>query len=124
MSTKKVADRDEPMEVTRYLESLSEEDRTCLDELRKIILQVVPEASQRVSYGIPIFRYKKDLVGISSQKSHCSLHTMSPDLMKRLKGELKGWKVSGATIQFDRHNLLSEELVKMILKERIKEMKL
>ena len=118
---KKNADRDEPLEVTEYLSGVSEGHRNCLEDLRELILELVPEATQRVSYGIPIFRLDKDLVGISSQKGHCSFHTMSPELMKSMKNECRAWKVSGATIQFSSDNPLNEEIVKIILTARIKE---
>jgi uncharacterized protein YdhG (YjbR/CyaY superfamily) len=87
-----------------------------------VIREVAPECTERVSYGIPIFRLNKDLVGISAQKSHCSLHTMSPPLVEAMGEALSGVRVSGATIHFDPQSPLPRELVKQILRARMREL--
>ena len=40
-------------EVDRYLEALEEPKRSTLSALRDVILQVLPEAEQGISYGVP-----------------------------------------------------------------------
>lgn len=88
--------------------------------------ETAPECTERVSYQIPIFRFGKDLIGMSAQKNHCALHSMSPELMKALSVELKdmGKKISGATIHFTPAKPLPKELIVKILRERIKELRL
>ena len=116
------ASRHAPKEIDAYLEPLPEDVRAALERLRAIIKQVAPKATERVSYGIPIFRLDKDLVGISAKKDHCSLHTMSPPLVEALGEALSSVRVSGATIQFDPQSPLPRELVEQIVRARIQEL--
>jgi uncharacterized protein YdhG (YjbR/CyaY superfamily) len=58
---------------------------------------------------------------MSAQENRCSLHSMSPSLMKAMAEELKGTKVSGATIHLTIENPLSRELAERIVRERSKE---
>jgi uncharacterized protein YdhG (YjbR/CyaY superfamily) len=113
--------RHAPQEIDAYLEALPDDVRSALEQLRDIIREVAPDCTERVSYGIPIFRLKKDLVGLSAQKNHCSLHSMSPPLMKAMAEELKDVKVSGATIHFTSEKPLPQELVEKIVRERMQE---
>jgi len=112
--------RHAPEEIDAYLEPLPEEVRSALERLRCIIRETAPGCTERVSYGIPIFRLQRDLVGISAHKNHCSLHSMSPPLMKAMAEELKGFQVSGATIHFSPEKPLPRELVEKVIRERIK----
>jgi uncharacterized protein YdhG (YjbR/CyaY superfamily) len=114
--------RHAPEEIGAYLEPLPDEIRSALERVRNIIRETVPECTERVSYGIPIFRLQRDLVGISAQKGHCSLHSMSPPLMSAMSEELEGFRVSGATIHFTPERPLPAELVDKIVRERIKEL--
>ena len=114
--------RHAPQEIDAYLEALSSDDRSALEALRGIIRETAPECTERVSYGIPIFRLQKDLVGMSAAKNHCSLHSMSTSLMKAMAPELRDFKVSGATIHFTPEQPLPRELVEKILRERMQEM--
>ena len=115
------ASRHAPEETDAYLEALPDEVRSTLERVRSIIRETAPECTERVSYKIPIFRLRKDLVGMSAQKNHCALHTMSPPLVKAMAEELKGLKVSGATIRFTPENPLSRQLIEKLVRERMKE---
>jgi uncharacterized protein YdhG (YjbR/CyaY superfamily) len=113
--------RHAPEEIDAYLEPLPDDVRSALERLRGIIREAAPEATERVSYGIPIFRLRRDLVGLSAQKDHCSLHSMSPALMAAMAGDLRGVEVSGATIHFMPDDPLPRDLVERIVRERMRE---
>jgi uncharacterized protein YdhG (YjbR/CyaY superfamily) len=113
--------RHAPEEVDAYLEALPEDKRSALARVRSIITETATECTERVSYRIPIFRLQKDLIGMSAQKNHCALHTMSPALIKAMAAELKGYRVSGATVHFTPEEPLPRKLIERIIQERIKE---
>lgn len=113
--------RHAPEEVDAYLAALPEDVRSSLERVRSIVREMAPACTERVSYGIPIFRLRQDLVGMSAQKNHCALHTMSPPLVKAMAEELQGVKVSGATIHFTPDSPLPGELIERIVRERMKE---
>ena len=112
-----------PEEVDKHLAQLPENIRTSLEEVRKIIREIVPDATERVSYRIPIFRINRDLVGFGSKGTYCSFYAMSPELVRRMKEELKGYEVSGATIHFTPDKPLSRELIEKIVKSRLEEIR-
>lgn len=109
-------------EVDAYLENLPGDVQQALQRVRDIIRKTVPDCTERVSYGIPMFRLTTDLVGLSAAKNHCSLHSASTELMKTMADELREYRVSGATIQFKPEKPLPEELVVRILHARMAEM--
>lgn len=113
--------RHAPGEIDAYLAPLPDDVRSALERIRSIVRDLAPECTERVSYGIPIFRLKKDLVGMSAQKNHGSLHSMSPPLMKTMAEELTGVEASGATIHFTPETPLSRELIEKIVRARMKE---
>lgn len=115
------ASRHAPEEVDAYLAELPDHVRSSLERVRRIVREAAPACTERVSYGIPIFRLQKDLVGISAHQNHCSLHVMSPSLMEAVTNELKGVEISGATIHFTPENPLPRELIERIVRERLKE---
>ena len=114
--------RQAPEEVDVYLAAQPDSFRTALEWLRDLVRETAPGCTERVSYGIPIFRLRKDLIGISAGKNHCSLHSMSPPLIKRMSDELTSVKVSGATVHFTPENPLSRELIDKIIRERMREL--
>ena len=115
------ASRHAPEEIDAYLAALPDDIRSSLERVRDIVRATAPQCTERVSYKIPIFRLRKDLVGMSAHKNHCSLHTMSPPLMEALAEELRGVKASGATIHFTPESPLPKEVVERIVRERMKE---
>lgn len=116
------ASRHAPQEIDAYLAALPDDIRQALERVRAIVREIAPDCTERVSYGIPIFRLGKDLVGLSAHENHCALHTMSPPLVKALADDLRGVKVSGATIHFTPDAPLSRDLIEKIVRERMKEL--
>jgi uncharacterized protein YdhG (YjbR/CyaY superfamily) len=121
MSKKNDTSRNAPEEIDEYLSKLPEHDRVSLQDLRDRIKALAPNVTERIGYQMPILRINRDLVGFASQKNHLSLYTLSPGLMKRLKPELKGVEISGATIHFTSDNPIPDNVLEKIIMARIKE---
>ena len=45
-------------EIDQYLDALQEPKRTTLARLRQTILEILPEAEQGISYGVPAFKVR------------------------------------------------------------------
>lgn len=104
-----------------YVASQKPEFRKGLINLHKLIKSIVPDAEETFSYGVHCFRLIYMLVGVGANKDFVSLYTMSPGLVKKMKEELRGYKVPGATIHFDPDKPLPEELITTIILRRKKE---
>ncbi|MDQ5943844.1 MAG: hypothetical protein QG675_612 [Patescibacteria group bacterium] len=108
-------------EVDKYLSDLGSEEKTELQRIRKVVIDMVPDAEEMISYGMPIFKYhKKYLIGYSAFKNHMSIFPGSGPI-DSLKSELKDYKVSKGTIQFTLDKPIPEEIIRKIIKHRIRE---
>ena len=107
--------------IDEYIADLPLDEQKSLQRLRDIICSTVPNCKERIAYKICVFSVNKDLVGFASQKNYLSFYTMSPPLLKKMKKELHGYDVSGATIHFSPQEPLPKLLIQKILKARLKE---
>jgi uncharacterized protein YdhG (YjbR/CyaY superfamily) len=111
-----------PKTVDEYLASVPEPARTTLSKMRAVIRSVVPaEATEVISYRIPMFKYKGMLMGYAAFSNHCSLFPGSLSAMQALKDELKDFDTSKGTIRFPVDKPPSAALVKKLVKARIKQ---
>jgi uncharacterized protein YdhG (YjbR/CyaY superfamily) len=82
-------------EVDAYLEGLDEPKRSTLEQLRRDILAVVPEAEQCISYALPAFRVEgKVIAGFAAFGHHLSYLPHSGSVFPELKDELAGYRKS------------------------------
>jgi len=98
-----------------YLKQQPAAQKSELERIRKIVKEVVPEATEGISYGIPAFKFNdKYLIGFATFKDHLSIFpgAMPVDL---LKNKLSEYVTSKGTIQFTLEKPLSETLIKEIL---------
>ena len=60
-------------DVDMYISAQPEPQRKLLKDMRNIILEIEPDLTQLISYGIPAFKLGNDVVcGIAARKSGCS----------------------------------------------------
>jgi len=107
--------------VDDYLAAVPATARTTLKKIRRSIKEVAPDATEKISYGMPSFYYLGPLVAYAAFKDHCSLFPMSVSAMETHKPELKDYDTSKGTIRFAFDAPLPSTLVKRLVKERIRE---
>lgn len=108
-------------EIDKYLSGLPENVRAALERLRSIIRETEPNVTERVGYQIPVFRLNRDIVAFASHKKYCSFYTMSPQLIGKMKDQLRGFRISGATIHFSPEYPIPKELIVKIVEARRQE---
>src|SRR5881275_3278258 len=104
--------------VNAYLRAVPPAPRAALQKLRKTIQAAAPDATEGISYGIPMFKHHGMLVGYAGFKEHCSLF-MSTYVTRALKKELAAYDTSKGTIRFTADNPLPATLVRKLVKARI-----
>lgn len=110
-----------PATVDEFLSKLPVAKRDALQSLRELLLSLIPNAEEVISYQIPIVKYRgRGLLGFSARENHCSLHLMSPPLAKAMEKDLKKY-LRGVTLHFTPEKPLPVSLVKKIVKARLKE---
>lgn len=112
---------DGPAEVDAYLETVPDDARAALTDLRALIRGLAPDATERIAYGVPAFFRNGALVSYAARPRHCSLYVQSPGLVRRLAGQLAEVQVSGATIHFTPEEPLPRHVVELVIRERLAE---
>ena len=111
-----------PKNVDEYLAGVPEPGRSTLNKIRAVIRAAAPpEATEVISYRIPMFKYKGMLMGFAAFSNHCSLFPGSLSAMKALKNEFKDFETSKGTIRFPVDKPPSDALVKKLVKARLAE---
>lgn len=104
--------------VAAYLASLTAEQRTTLERLRRSILAAVPKATEGISYGVPtVFVGGRMLVSYGAAAKHCSFYPGS--VLQLLAVDVKDYSTSKGTIRFPIGGALPAALVRKIVKARI-----
>ena len=109
-----------PKTVDEYLAGVPEPARSTLEKVRAVIRSAAPpEATEVISYGIPMFKYKGMLMGFAAFSDHCSLFPGA--LPEAFKKELKHFPTSKGTIRFPVDKPMPAQLVKRLVKARMAE---
>jgi uncharacterized protein YdhG (YjbR/CyaY superfamily) len=109
-------------EVDEYLRSIEEPMRTTLQDLRRTILEVVPDADQVISYRVPAFRIRgKDFAGFAAFKDHLSYLPFSGSVLGQLAGELDDYSMTKSSLHFPVDRPLPKALVKKLIAARLAE---
>ena len=109
--------------IDEYLASVPDDARAALERLRATIRAELPDATEAISYRMPVFKVNgKGVVGFQASKSHCSLHTMGY-LPASLEKELAKYTTGKGTIRFTPDSPLPASLVKKIVRARLDEIR-
>lgn len=109
-------------EIDRYLDGLQEPKRATLARLRQTILDILPEADQGISYGVPAFKIGgKTVAGFAAFKNHLSYLPHSGSVFPQLKDELEGYVTSTGALRFGIDEPLPAPLVEKLLAVRLRQ---
>lgn len=88
-----------------------------LQHLRKSIHDLIPEAEETISYGIPTFRLYGNLVHYAAYKNHIGFYPGAAGI-EIFKDKLSGYKLSKGTVQFPIDEPLPFDLILEIVQYR------
>lgn len=107
-------------EIDEYLSALAEPKRATLTQLRQTILDILPEAEQGISYGMPAFKVRgKTIAGFAAFKNHLSYLPHSGSVFPQLKEELAGYSTSSGALRFGIDRPLPGPLVEKLIMVRL-----
>jgi uncharacterized protein YdhG (YjbR/CyaY superfamily) len=108
--------------IDEYLAALSDDKRSALEWLRKIIRATAPRAEECINYQLPAFRLDgKVLVLFGASAGHCAFYPGSGTAVAAYKDELETYDTSKGTIRFQPAKPLPASLVRKLVKYRIAE---
>lgn len=106
--------------VKAYIEGYGLEVQKRLLTIREIIFDFAPAAQETIKYRMPTVVYHGNLLHYAAFKSHIGIYPL-PEAIKTLREELKDFKQGKGSIQFPNDMELPIEIIKMIVKTRVKE---
>lgn len=111
-----------PRDVDDYISRFPAEVQKILERIRETIRQAVPGAEEKISYGIPAYHLKCDLVYFAAFKKHIGFYPTSSGVRNFTK-ELSGFETSKGTVRFPLEQLIPLKLIARIAKFRAEENK-
>lgn len=103
-----------------FILNFSPEVQLILEKIRACIKKAAPGAEEKISYGIPTFYLKGNLVHFSAYKNHIGFYP-GASAVRNFKKELTYFKTSKGTIQFRIDSKIPYLLINNIVKFRVKE---
>jgi uncharacterized protein YdhG (YjbR/CyaY superfamily) len=112
-----------PEDIDTYLAALDEPQRRTLEALRRSILEVVPQAEQCISYGVPAIKVKgKTVAGFAAFRNHLSYLPHSGSVLATLAEDTAAYETSKGSLKFPVDKPLPKRLVKKLVVTRMREL--
>jgi uncharacterized protein YdhG (YjbR/CyaY superfamily) len=106
--------------IDEYIANFPEDVQVKLKALRTTIREAAPEAQEAISYGMPTFKLKGNLVHFAAFKNHIGFYPV-PSGIAAFQEELSIYKQGKGSVQFPLDEPLPLELVRKIVQFRITE---
>jgi uncharacterized protein YdhG (YjbR/CyaY superfamily) len=108
--------------VDEFLAAVPADKRAALLKLRATIRAAAPNATEGISYGVPMFKLDgRPLVSVGFGADHCSFYVQSPAVMRAHATDLKAYETGKGSIRFPAEKPLPAALVTKLVKARIAE---
>lgn len=109
-----------PRNIDEYIARFPPEVQEILEKIRKTIRKAAPDAEERISYQMPAFTLKGDLVYFAAFKEHIGFYPRSTAIEK-FKKELSAYEGAKGTVRFPLDRAIPLALITRIVKFRVKE---
>ncbi len=116
-----MANRSTARSIDEYIAGFPAKTQKMLEELRAIIREAAPDATETISYAMPTFDLNgRHLVHFAGFKNHIGLYP-TPSGTEAFKEELKPYKSGKGSVQLPVSEQLPKDLIRRIVKFRVKE---
>ena len=104
-----------PKTIEAYISQQSEEAQDYLRQINDTIKSALPEAVEKISWSMPTYWKKHNLIQFAASKKHIGLYP-GPEAVQAFADRLQEYKTSKGTIQFPYHKPLPLTLIAEIAK--------
>jgi uncharacterized protein YdhG (YjbR/CyaY superfamily) len=112
-------DQSKPTTVDDYIAAFPKETQALLEAMRKTIREAAPEAREVISYQMPTYKLKGNLVHFAGYKNHIGFYPGSGAIAAFQK-EIASYKSAKGSVQFPIDKPLPLDLVAQIVRFRVK----
>lgn len=106
--------------IEQYIASFPKTTQDSLKQLRQLISNAAPKATECIKYAIPTFEYHGNLVHFAAYKNHIGFYP-APSGLKAFQAEINAYPNSKGAVQFPLNKPLPEALIAKIVKFRMTE---
>ena len=110
-------------EITCYIASCPPQAQELLNNLRRFILQEVPQAEEVISYKMPAYKLHGMLVYFAGYEKHIGFYPTGSGIT-HFEQDIQSYKFSKGTIQFPLDQELPYDLIRRIIQFRVQETEL
>jgi uncharacterized protein YdhG (YjbR/CyaY superfamily) len=114
------ADAVSPQNIDEYIANFPSSIQAILQEIRLTIAQAAPDASEKISYGMPTFVLKGNLVHFAAFKNHIGFYS-TPSSTSKFQQDILKYKHAKGSIQFPISQPMPFDLITQIVKFRVEE---
>jgi uncharacterized protein YdhG (YjbR/CyaY superfamily) len=115
-----VNERTAPKTIDEYIAGFPKDVQEKLEGIRMTIKKAAPDAQEKISYQIPTFYLKGNLVHFAGFKDHISFFPTSSG-RENFKNELSVYKGAKGTVRFPLDEPIPYDLISKIVVFRVKE---
>ena len=101
-------------EVQGYIRNHPQDVRERLEQLRAHVIRLVPEAEEKMAYGIPTYKMRKNIFHFAAYAKHIGLYPGAAAVAAHT-AELSGYKTSKGTIQVAHTQPLPMQLIAQLI---------
>jgi len=107
--------------IDEYIAAFPPETQKVLEEVRALVREIAPEATETISYAIPTFDLSgKHLVHFAGYERHVGLYP-APSGMAQFESDLAPYKQGKGSVQFPLDKPLPVDLIRRIVEFRVEE---
>lgn len=107
-----------PKTVDDYISNFEPEVQTKLKAIREIVLEEAPKASECISYEMPTYKLRGNLVHFGAFKKHIGLYP-TPSGISEFAEELATYTAAKGSVQFPLDKDLPLDLIRRIVRFRV-----
>ena len=113
-----------PVAVRAHYQSAPSPHKETMLEMRLRILEIVPDATEVISYAMPAFKVDGVIVaGLLANKKHVGYYPFSGSILKLFTKELAGFSTTLSAIHVPVDKPLTKTLLKKLIKARLTQAK-
>jgi len=107
--------------IDEYLKNINLTQRTELERIRSIALEMLPGATETISYMMPTIKFNgQPIIGFDARKNHIGIYPFSGSVIKKIK-ELEKYDQTKSAIREKLDDLLPKEIIQKIINVRLEE---
>jgi len=113
-------DQEGPKDIDEYIAGFPDDVQEKLQKIRMTIRQAAPDAEEKISYQMPTFYLKGNLVHFAAFKKHIGFYP-TPTGTEKFQKELAAYKVAKGTARFPLDKPVPYDLISEIVRFRVRE---